>query len=287
MNVVIIFNGLGNQMSQYCFYREKKKRDDNTKYVVLCPPDKYQLDRLFGIPYQRDSLFYYLYKIVLDKAYFSKHKFLRKFLRFVLGICRIRLIVEPLSRDYDAGNFENVPGLTFYRGGWHSELYFKDDSSQVRQLFSFPAVSDKEFARVADMISRSESVSLHIRRGDYVGLSEFQNICTDDYYRKSIDYIRGKLDAPTFFVFSDDVDYIRKKFGDDPSFVIVDVNSGENSWRDMSLMSMCKHNIIANSTFSWWGAWLNRNPAKIVIHPKYHLFGVDTNDFYPHDWITM
>lgn len=119
MDVIVIFNGLGNQMSQYAFYLEKKLRNRQTTYFVLNPRSTYELERLFGIPYRSNLMCRMIYKL-LDKAYFSNHLRLKKILRTALNAVGIRLIVEPITRNYSLSNFTHHPGLTFYRGGWHS-----------------------------------------------------------------------------------------------------------------------------------------------------------------------
>ena len=134
-----------------------------------------------------------------------------------------------------------------------------------------------------------DSVSLHIRRGDYL-LPEnrelFGGICTLDYYRRAIDYILDKVKNPFFFIFSNDIVWVKENMNISNSLFIT-WNSGKDSWQDMFLMSKCKHNIIANSTFSWWGAWLNKNPQKIVISPS-RFFNVSNNsDIVPDTWTSI
>lgn len=284
MDVIVIFNGLGNQMSQYAFYLEKKLRNRQTTYFVLNPRSTYELERLFGISYRSNLMCRMIYKL-LDKAYFSNHIRLKKILRTALNAVGIRLIVEPITRNYSLSNFTHHPGLTFYRGGWHSELNFTSVVTELRRKFIFPPSDDEEFKRISALIIRTQSISLHIRRGDYLDYSEYQGVCTEEYYERAIEYIRSHVENPVFFVFSDDKEYAINKFSGDDSFRIVDFNTGENSWRDMQLMSLCRHHILANSTFSWWGAWLDSAPEKIVLHPIYHMRDVPTRDFYPHNWI--
>lgn len=138
-------------------------------------------------------------------------------------------------------------------------------------------------------IIETNSVSIHIRRGDY--LSEinqglYGGICTEMYYAKAITYICNKIDQPSFFVFSNEIDWVKNNV-DIPNPTYIDFNNGADSWQDMFLMSQCKHNIIANSSFSWWGAWLNRNTNKIVITPSRFINLEEDSDIIPDAWIRI
>ena len=286
MDIVLIFNGLGNQMSQYAFYLAKRQRNNHTVYCVLGPRTQYSLDKLFDIPYRHNAVLVLLYR-ALDKAHFSNHRWLRRLLRPTLQLLGVKMIVEPLSRDFDMRHFTHQKGIVFYRGGWHSELNFTAVADAVKCRFRFPEIQDAAVLAVIDRIKSCQSVSLHLRRGDYLGLSEFQGVCTEAYYEHAIAYLESQIENPEYFVFSDDPTYAREQFGAKANFHIIDLNCGDNAWRDLYMMSLCRHNIIANSTFSWWGAWLNDNPSKIVVHPRYHLNGVETRDFYPRNWICI
>lgn len=122
---------------------------------------------------------------------------------------------------------------------------------------------------LAKLITAKESVSLHIRRGDYLTAenSIFQNICTPTYYKNAVSYMNSNVVNPYYFIFSNDIEWCKNNLNLD-NITFVDWNIGVNSYKDMQLMSLCKHNIIANSSFSWWGAWLNNNPNKVVCVPK-------------------
>ena len=123
--------------------------------------------------------------------------------------------------------------------------------------------------KVRKKIKNTESVSIHIRRGDYLNPENqaiYGGICTEEYYEKAISYMEEKLWNPHFFIFSDDAEYAKKTYTKD-NYTVVDINHGRDSFFDMHLMGCCKHNICANSTFSFWGARLNENPTKLMIRP--------------------
>ena len=152
-------------------------------------------------------------------------------------------------------------------GYWMNDQYFRDIESELKTAFDFKNIDDFN-VKLSRQLSTENSVSLHIRRGDYINLPNF-NICGESYYKNAISYIEENVRSPKFYIFSDDPEWCEtylKQFNID--YRIIKHNTGTTSFRDMFLMSKCKHNIIANSTFSWWGAWLNNNSEKIVIAPE-------------------
>ncbi|MCI6689512.1 MAG: alpha-1,2-fucosyltransferase, partial [Clostridiaceae bacterium] len=143
--------------------------------------------------------------------------------------------------------------------------------------------------RYAEQISQNYSVSVHVRRGDYLNYSYLQGICTPHYYEQAMQFFREKYRGKVkFYIFSNDIEWAENNFSE-ADCVIVEGNSGKDSFRDMQLMSLCKHNIVANSSFSWWGAWLNQNKEKIVIAPnKWINQEVEEKiDVIPDDWVKM
>lgn len=143
---------------------------------------------------------------------------------------------------------------------------------------------------LAEKIKDQITVSVHIRRGDYLQGNNlnYHGICGMDYYQNAIEYLQKKEKNLTFVFFSDDIERVKENFAMGSAY-FVDRNVGKDAWQDMQLMSLCKHNIIANSSFSWRGAWLNANPEKIVIAPK-HWFAnpeLTDQDIVPESWIRL
>ncbi|MEI6553564.1 MAG: alpha-1,2-fucosyltransferase, partial [bacterium] len=137
----------------------------------------------------------------------------------------------------------------------------------------------------------SNSISIHIRRGDYISNQEANNFhgsCSIDYYTEAINIIKGKVSNPIFFVFSDDIAWVKENLKSDIVATWVSEYNLDNT-EDLLLMSFCKHQIIANSSFSWWGAYLNRNINKIVIAPKKWIAnkGYNTDEITPSSWIKL
>lgn len=184
----------------------------------------------------------------------------------------------------------------YFYGYFQSYKYFKNIEDRVRKTFIFQEIEKKEEKNYTTLedIRKFESISIHVRRGDYLHKkNNYLNVCDVEYYKKSFNYIinllknRGiKSGDVKFFIFSNDIDFCKNNFNflEGYHVLYIDWNLGFNSYRDMQLMSECKHNIIPNSSFSWWGAWLNSNKEKIVIAPEYWFKGIKTGDRCPDDW---
>ncbi len=189
-------------------------------------------------------------------------------------------------------NILRVGKNAYMNGYWQSEKYFADIREALLKEFSFKISLDNVNQALADIIGKTESVSLHVRRADYVyqkEVSQILGVCPPEYYERAVQHIRSKIERPVFFVFSDDIDWCRKNLSLHEETHFVDNNKGANSYRDMQLMSLCRHNIVANSSFSWWGAWLNQNREKIVIAPQRWFTDASINDrdLIPEQWLRL
>jgi hypothetical protein len=176
-----------------------------------------------------------------------------------------------------------------YEGYWQSEKYFDKVQSELRRLytFNFEKLSSETLDYLSS-IKSTNSVSVHIRRADYLQHEDFYGgICTFEYYRNAIKYFMKNIDNPIFYFFSDDIEWVVEQFENLPIYKFVNINHSNDNWQDMYLMSQCNHNIIANSTFSWWGAWLNSNPKKLVLAPRKWSNMYENIDIYPPDWIKI
>ncbi len=190
---------------------------------------------------------------------------------------------EKRSSYFDGGVFKNK--FLYLNGYWQNELYF----SNIRELLLgelSPINSMNDLGYVyLESIEKSNSVSLHVRRGDYLNLKNI-GVLGVDYYTKAVDYIRQNVESPTFYIFSDDLEWCKDSLGFLDDCIYVDRT--QNEIEDLKLMSFCRHNIIANSSFSWWGAWLNQNPNKIVIAPKGWLLNdTSSSNVILSDWVKV
>jgi hypothetical protein len=202
---------------------------------------------------------------------------------------RKELVVEP-HFNYWPG-IKHVSHDCYLLGYWQSEKYFSESAWQIRIDFTFRQSLERENERLAQQINSVNAVSLHVRRGDYAKnpqTAATHGLCTLDYYRHSIRYVAERVHNPSFFLFSDDMAWVRDNLNIPFPCKYVDCNRGEKSYNDMRLMSMCNHHIIANSSFSWWGAWLNPKLDKIVVAPK-NWFSNQTyvRDLLPQSWVKL
>lgn len=187
-------------------------------------------------------------------------------------------------------SFNKLKGNVILDGYWQSYKYFNGYEDHVSELFKFPASKGKN-KKLLDQITSVESISLHVRRGDYntkIG-RKYHGLMPFKYYQESVKAVTRGTASPHLFVFSDEIDWCKENLKFDIPATFVDSNSPNTGSQDMSLMSACKHNIIANSSFSWWAAWLNRNPRKIVCAPKNWFAGEEhqISDRIPGDWLLL
>ena len=180
----------------------------------------------------------------------------------------------------------------YLQGYWQSERYFEQHADALRKVFAFRNAPTGPNADLARQIRQDVSVSLHVRRADYADCTRtraFHGLCDPDYYLGAIEFIRRQVPRFRLFAFSDDPQWVASTLQPHhPDMVVVDHNRGDQSHNDMLLMSMCQHHIIANSSFSWWGAWLNPDPNKIVIAPRqWFAEAPDTADLIPKSWIRL
>lgn len=199
------------------------------------------------------------------------------------------LIVEPHFHYWPG--IKRVPHNTYLAGYWQSEKYFSDVSETIRADFSFRHPLSNQNADLAGRIGQAMAVSLHIRRGDYLSDPKTyaaHGLCSLEYYRAAVLHVADHVEFPEFFVFSDDIAWAKANLEMDFPCRYVNHNQGTESHNDMRLMSLCKHHIIANSSFSWWGAWLNPCPDKIVIAPRrWFANDNDVEDLFPAGWVTL
>lgn len=271
MIIVQVMGGLGNQLQQYALYR---------KFVRLGKEARLDLSWFMD----RDRRGEVLAERELELAYFD---------RLVYEVCTPEEKARLIGSDGIAGKMKRklLPGSIrwfheskmyhpellqmddMYLSGYFAcEKYYADILYDLREKIQFPAGTNPENSKLACEMQERESVSVHVRRGDYLDAENtamFGNICTEAYYHKAIAYMKELCSVPHFYIFSDDVPYVRQQFIG-KEYTIVDINHGRDSFYDMWLMSKCRHNICANSTFSFWGARLNPNENKTMIRPTIH-----------------
>jgi hypothetical protein len=211
----------------------------------------------------------------------------------------LRAIQSPLAsthvKDIEQGFKDGLAGIggnVYLDGFWQSERYFMGIRELLLREFTFKDAPNLENTKYLSNIVAQNSVCVHIRRGDYVttpGCQSKHGICPLEYYRAAIAYIQDRITNPVYFVFSDDPAWVSSNFPRLNSMTIISHNVGQNDSEDLRLMMNCRHFIIANSSFSWWGAWLGQSPQKIVIAPKrwYVSPNQSDKDLVPESWIRL
>ena len=280
MLVVKVQGGLGNQMFQYALYKKFLKQGKNVKldldFFSKCKAHNgYELEKVFNLTPKIAT------KSEIKKLFYTGED----------KISRLKLRLFGQKKTYYAEEefkfLKNVlsENNRYLNGYWQSEKYFKDIREGLLKDFSFT----EEENEITKQIKSHNSVSLHVRRGDYLSesCSAIHNVMANSlYYERAIEYISKNVSNPHFYIFSDDPKWVKENFKIENS-TIIDFNTGENSYKDMYYMSLCKHNIIANSTFSWWGAWLNQNNNKIVLAPNKWFNTMSAPDIVCEDWIKI
>ncbi len=192
-------------------------------------------------------------------------------------------------------NFEpallELPDNRYLYGYFQSDRYFRDARETILEDLIIKAPMDRANQEMAGKIGETRSVCLHVRRGDYItnpDANRIHGVDLTDYYRRSVKLLSERLDDCHYFIFSDEPDWVRRNLDLRTDSTVVDINSPDEPEQDLRLMSLCEHFIIANSSFSWWGAWLSRNPDKVVIAPqRWFLDDRNTRDRCPEGWIRI
>jgi hypothetical protein len=293
MIITKLGGGLGNQMFQYAFARSLQlKHKTSLKIDAISFNDKdrkkhenLQLNLFPNIDVtiaSKKEIFFFMRKTLWgSKLLFN--------LKWKIG--KYSIHIEP------SFNFQQlIPNRTskncYIVGYWQSEKYFKHIRQTLLNDFLFPPFNDKNRKIEGIIRSSNSSISIHIRRGDYISdklSNKNHGFIGLQYYEYAIARCTKNIYVPLFFVFSDDIEWVRKHLKLPADTIYVDWNKNDEAINDIHLMSLCQHNIIANSSFSWWAAWLNQNPNKIVIAPKkwFNERDWDTSDLIPENWISL
>lgn len=268
MKIVKLMGGLGNQMFEYAF---GVKLGNNTKYDISWFDFIKNVKNLTKREYELD-----FFNVNPDLINNPKPR--------LFGFIKVPHIAEKPANIYNSKNLKRKHG--YFDGYFQVAQYY--DSIREKLLIDFTPRNTINEANqnILNQIKKCNAVSLHVRRGDYLQLQHVHGLCDLYYYKNAIDYVNKNTKKPVFFIFSDDINWCKTVFTEQ-NFVFVNVNSGRDSAWDMWLMSKCNHNIIANSSFSWWGAWLNNNKSKIVVAPKVWMADGSDTDIVPQDWIRM
>lgn len=265
MKIIHFNSGLGNQIFQYMFYLYQK---DRTKHIYGYYNPKW-LKQHNGLEVDK------VLSIDLPKA--------TSISDFIVLICRVLHRIDFKGVLFSSDKNYN-PSSIYYSGYWQDIKFYKDLPKPRFRQFEL----GHKNSRIQEMMHKENSVSVHIRRGDYLSpetVANMGNICTLAYYRKAMEIVQSKIDSPVFFVFSDDMNWAKENLiGDNVHFI--DWNTGKKSYLDMYLMAQCKAHIIANSSFSYWGAYLSSENFLTIYPSKWYNLQKSPN-IAPEDWVAI
>lgn len=327
MIIVRFSSGLGNQMFQYNFYRyltekypDTEVKVDLTWFYANDDHHGYELERVFGNKTGdfeiKEATRKEIFRVTGQIPPLVKGPLAGKIV-YLMGPVN-RIIRERSKTDKSANIIDQLTGRIsnyyvtdekgenhnplydfinnldvtrdwYFTGFWIEERYYKARIESLRKELVFSGAEDGKNLEMLEKIENSNSVSIHVRRGDYLNAiySTMFKSLGREYYEKAVGIIKEKIDNPRFYLFSDDPEYMDKAFDWLPEREIVNINSGDNSYRDMYLMSHCRHNIVANSTFSQWAALLNVNEEHMTVYPSAYLADEDTEVKTLPGWIRV
>lgn len=295
MRIIVKLNGgLCNQLFQYAFARALSERLKKEFRLDITPFSTYYKADPYGL-----SKFNIKENIAGDSdmcgfVWLRKHN---KFFNFAYNRLRFKKILYPWyylekTFTYDPGVF--LSKASYYEGFWQSEKYFKNIGDELRKEITLKTPLSAHSQNILKKIQETNSVSLHVRRYASEHITPWHGLCSIEYYIKAISRIVALSPSPHFFIFSDNYPWVTENFlpvfkSLGYPFTLVENDNNKNG-EDLMLMSRCKHYIIANSSFSWWGAWLNPKKDKVVIAPQKWFANApknNTKDLLPEEWIKM
>lgn len=293
MVLIKLQGGLGNQMFQYAFANVLAKKNE-TKVVLD--------DSIYSFKEKKEGYTPRNFQLsIFNNEYVFAQK---KDISLFTNLSLVHRIKKRLKLNYrkkfNEPTFEysseanSLQSPVFAVGYFQSFKYFTGFENYIRDLFVFPTNKlSKETIDLIQILKNENTIAVHVRRGDYVTdevTNQFHGCCSLEYYTEAISLIVSQIENPIIVFFSDDSEWVKENFKN-PTFdkMFIDHNKGIDSWIDMFLMSICGHNIIANSSFSWWAAWLNSNPQKKVIAPKkwFQSKEIDMNSIIPKEWLMI
>lgn len=293
MIIVKLIGGLANQMFPYAAARSLACRQNTKLKLDITGFLEYKNSKDFSFRRYSLGAFNILEDFADQEEILSLSTRERRFYEKIINKKNVRpkTYYKEKFFHYDP-SFLEIKGDVYLSGNWNSYKYFEGIDEIIRKDFSFKIRPSFENYKIIDMMRSCESVSLHVRRGDYVKnvkTNELHGICDVSYYNNCVEYLKNKIKNIKYFIFSDDMSWVKRNLRIDGNVFYVENNDVLSGVEDLRLMTFCKHNIIANSGFSWWGAYLNNNSNKIVMAPKkwFNYDDINTSDLIPEKWIRI
>jgi len=270
MVLVELAGGLGNQMFQYAFGRSIAIRNNTDLYFDLRFLENKNQQSDFTYRDYALNIFKLRAEVLTEENYLKADR-LKKSVRskfFRKTIPMWSNYIKEDSKRYHP-NYKKASNNTYLKGYWQNPRYFRHLVKDLRKEFEFPTIKSPVTKDLEYLIkSNSKSVSVHVRRGDYTNILANLLACDTNYYTRAIDYIDQQVSEAKYFFFSDDIDWVKENLSIPDGSLFVDQSYTKKDFEDMYLMTQCHHHIIANSSFSWWGAWLSEYSNKTVVAPK-------------------
>lgn len=317
MIIIRFSGGLGNQIYQYALlkklqlkYPETEIKVDLSFYRKCHIHNGFELEKIFGISKKeiQRATNSDLLRVKYEVPYEAIERFPKMLIKPVAWLnAKSRLVFaktglrneikEEIQKETGAFEKQEPNGLFsqmdhidnlknwYIDGYWQNELFFREVLPKVLGELHFPDFKDAENIGLENQIKEERAASIHIRRGDYV--NSRYDILTPDYYKKAIGYIEERVSVSRYYIFTDDVSYAGREFSFLKNKYIVEHNKGENSWCDMKLMSLCNYNILANSSFSNWAGYFNRNNDRMILYPSWYTTQEKNTDKLGEGWVKI
>ncbi|KAA6303633.1 MAG: O-antigen biosynthesis glycosyltransferase WbnK [Candidatus Ordinivivax streblomastigis] len=316
--IILVSGGCGNQMFSYAMYRylQQQGKDvylDLHLYDVCyekAAHETYRLEKYFNLTRNQIAGFDECAQIMDIEHLYTLPQLIQKNMKWyrlvpimIQKICRKTVLkkIPGLATLKSSHFIENESNKNFYLSNIVKDVYLEglfqvyQPANQIRSIllqdFAFTHPLPTSIQQILEDINNSHSVSIHVRRGDYftVPVYNFLAILTLQYYKNALQYLKSRFTDLRFFLFSNDMDWVKDHFTFLDNWVIVDTsNEAISDYYDLLLMSKSKHNIIANSSFSFWAAWLNQNPQKVVVVPEvWDKYNHTPDEICPPDWVRI
>lgn len=293
MRIVRIQGGLGNQMFQYAFACKLKHLFPNESVLLDVSSfrsnglRRFELKDVFNVSIPCANPI----QLLRFAMPVPTNNRLGRIIHGIAGVFLNSTVYTEKRSNFFAFVHEplSISKACYYDGFWFNEGYFQDIADEIKDIYTFVVPLNSYGVSVKNDIQNTNSVSIHVRRGDYLLYDAYKGICDKEYYERAITYIKKRVESPHFFIFSNDIPWCRENLNSVmEQCTFVENNDAKYNFVDMQLMSLCKHNIIAHSSFSWWGAWLNTNPNKVVVAPYKWVNSKDIpNKPQLKDWILI
>lgn len=301
MKIVNIIGGLGNQMFQYAFAASWKYRNPDEQVFV----DTQHYKNAFIKVYHGNNFYHKGYEIdkvfpnasitpasawdLMKVSFYIPNQIIARAVRRIFPKRKTEFVADQQPYVFIPEAL-TVSGNCYFDGYWMSPAYFNDCREDIIKEFAFKQFDTKENIDLESLLKQDNSITIHIRRGDYVGSNTLGGICTLEYYRNALHEARKGIANPVFFIFSNDqkwcLENLKDEFADSPVHFVTN-NRGTDSYRDMQLMSIARCNILSNSSFSWWGAFLNQRQDHLTFCPNKWHNTMEYKDHFVDGWIKV